>query len=264
MRADFRKDNFLSTDRRYPVSKVKTNACRALGTNATRGHIWDNFSSETYKSLAPVGAIEVADPIDPSRVRPLQAGAGGVGYYRPPSLASLWSSAPFLHNNSLGIFTGDPSVAGRMRAFDDAIEKLLWPEKRPGIIWRTTRTSSLKVATSFLPDALKSLTKGAPIVIGPIPKGTPINLLANVDPTRPDALKLIAEVEATLRTISDPKRDFSDILTDRRDGHVLRELVSRLTAASTCPDLVEDRGHEFGAKLPDSDKRALIEFLKTL
>ena len=35
-------------------------------------------------------------------------------------------------------------------------------------------------------------------------------------------------------------------------------------AESLCPDLIEDRGHEFGTRLPDADKRALIEFLKTL
>jgi hypothetical protein len=35
-------------------------------------------------------------------------------------------------------------------------------------------------------------------------------------------------------------------------------------AASKCPDLIEDRGHLFGANLPEADKRALIEFLKTL
>ena len=29
------------------------------------------------------------------------------------------------------------------------------------------------------------------------------------------------------------------------------------------PDFVLDRGHTFGATLPDADKRALIEFLKT-
>ena len=29
------------------------------------------------------------------------------------------------------------------------------------------------------------------------------------------------------------------------------------------PDFVLDRGHMFGATLPDADKRALIEFLKT-
>jgi hypothetical protein len=35
-------------------------------------------------------------------------------------------------------------------------------------------------------------------------------------------------------------------------------------AVSKCPDLIEDRGHTFGATLPDDDKRALIEYLKTL
>ena len=259
MRPDFLKGNFLSTERRHRVTKVKTNACRALATNATRGHIWDNFSSETYKSLDPVGTIKVADPIDASKVHPFEAAAGGVGYYRPPSLASLWSSAPFLHNNSLGIFTGDPSVAGRMRAFDDAVEKLLWPAKRPGTIWRTADTSSLQIPESLLPPQLKLLAKR----LGPIPKGTPINLLANLDPTRPLTFVLIAEVDAILKTLP-PGRDFADILADPAVGAALKRMVSRLTAESVCPDLVEDRGHLYGTDLPDPDKRALIEFLKTL
>jgi hypothetical protein len=37
-----------------------------------------------------------------------------------------------------------------------------------------------------------------------------------------------------------------------------------LFAVSKCPDLVADRGHTFGGDLPDDDKRALIEYLKTL
>jgi hypothetical protein len=46
---------------------------------------------------------------------------------------------------------------------------------------------------------------------------------------------------------------------------LMREKIApRLFAASKCPDLIEDRGHEFGTKLPDADKRALIEYLKTL
>ncbi len=40
-------------------------------------------------------------------------------------------------------------------------------------------------------------------------------------------------------------------------------LASDLFAASKCPDLITDRGHEFGTELPDDDKRALIEYLKT-
>jgi hypothetical protein len=259
MRPDFLKNNFLSTERRHPVSRVKTNACRTLGTNATHGHIWDNFSSETYKSLALAGTIEVADPIDKGKVHPFETPGGGVGYYRPPSLASLWSSAPFLHNNSLGIFTGDPSVAGRMRAFDDAVEKLLWPEKRPGTIWRTTDTSWLQIPESLLPQQFKPLAKP----FGPIPKGTPINLLANLDPTRPQTLLLIAEFDAMLKTLP-PGREFADIVADPMEGAALKRMVPRLTAESTCPDLVEDRGHLYGTELPEADKRALIEFLKTL
>ena len=42
-----------------------------------------------------------------------------------------------------------------------------------------------------------------------------------------------------------------------------REVAPALLEASLCPDLVEDRGHYFGTDLPDDDKRALIEFIKT-
>jgi hypothetical protein len=254
MRPDFRDGNFLSNDRRYPVSRVKTNACRALATNATAGHVWDNFSSETYKTLDSVGAIEMLDPTDESRPYRFEAPPGGPGYYRPPSLISMWSSAPFLHNNAVGIFTGDPSVAGRMRAFDDAIEKLLWPGRRQGkgSIWTTTRESFIRIPGSLVPDALKPLSRNGALEIGPIPKGTPINLLANVDPSPGNLLKLIPAVNAAVAGIA------------AKDSGIPRSLVHALMSASKCPDLVEDRGHEFGASLSDSDKRALIEFLKTL
>ena len=43
-----------------------------------------------------------------------------------------------------------------------------------------------------------------------------------------------------------------------------REVAPLLFRLSKCPDFVEDRGHDFGTKLSDADKRALIEFLKTL
>jgi hypothetical protein len=43
----------------------------------------------------------------------------------------------------------------------------------------------------------------------------------------------------------------------------LRKLVPDLIAMNKCPDLIEDKGHYFGTDLSDSDKRALIEYLKT-
>lgn len=250
MRPDFRSANFLSTDRRYPVTRIKTNACRALATNATRGHVWDNFSSETYKNLESVGTIDVFDPADPSRPYRFTAPGGGPGYYRAPSLISIWSSAPFLHNNSIGTFTGDPSVAGRLRAFDDAIGKLLWPERRggPASIRVTTRPTFIRIPEAKVPERLRPLCKNGVLEIGPIPQGIPINLVANVDPSPANLARLIPVVNAALS--GTPAS--------------LTKLIPALMAASTCPDLIEDRGHLFGTGLPDADKRALIEFLKTL
>ncbi len=58
-------DNFLSDDKRYPVIRLGTNIARALGSNATRGNIWDQFSSETYKELPGVGTLH--EPLQPAR-----------------------------------------------------------------------------------------------------------------------------------------------------------------------------------------------------
>ena len=126
-----------------------------------RDHVWDNFSSEDYKKLAPPDEVEFYNPFNEAQPIKFKAATKetGPGYYRVPSLVSLWSSAPFLHNNSLGKFTGDPSVAGRMDAFNDAAEKLLWPEKRLGkdSIWRTQEECKLQLRKEYLPEALRVL-----------------------------------------------------------------------------------------------------------
>jgi hypothetical protein len=261
---DFLENNFLSTDERIPLDVVQTNAARALATNATRGHIWDNFSSETYKTLSSVGEIEVQDPFDHSK-RTFHVPGGGPGYYRVPSLIGIWATAPFLHNNALGTYTGDPSVAGRMKAFDDAITKLLWPEKRLGFdsILRTTAESYIEIPAPYLPAELRSLAQDGFLRIGPVPAGTPIDLLANADldlsdhNQAADRVKLIARLQAELLKI---RQNHLDADAARQ---VLRNLVPDLLKISKCPDFVQDRGHYFGRQLSDADKRALVEFLKT-
>lgn len=267
LRDDFRDGNFFSNEQRYPVSRIKTNAARAFATNAQAGQIWQNFSSATYKSLPSVGEIQVYNPYT-SSMQAFKAPAGGPGYYRPPSLISLWSSAPFLHNNSLGKFTGDPSVAGRMSAFDDAIEKLLWPARRlgPASIWRTSRECNLQIQAAVLPEPLRTLLK--PFVgpdgwfrVGPIPAGTPINLIANIDPQADPAelVKLCLELAKACTEIKLQRLDAA-----AAQALLAKEVAPALFAVSKCPDLVTDRGHTFGEDLPDDDKRALIEYLKTL
>jgi hypothetical protein len=128
-RSDFLIDNYLSSELRVPVTLLQTNACSPLATNAIGGNIWDNFSSQSYKDLPSVGNIIWYHPVTGEQ-KTYTMPAGGRGYTRPPSLISLWSTAPFLLNNSVGHFESSPSVDARMRSFEDSIEQMLWPEKR--------------------------------------------------------------------------------------------------------------------------------------
>ena len=285
---DFLTDNYLSTERRIPVTLLQTNACSPLATNALGGNIWDNFSSQTYKNLPSAGKMTFYNPIDGSPFE-YELPAGGRGYTRVPSLTSLWSTAPFLLNNSVGKFNWEPSVESRMDAFNDAIEKMLWPEKRdkdpilgdkvPGFVYRTTGTSYIKLAPGFLPDSLHKLLSWNDwlarlfpwlfseegVRIGPIPKGTPVSLLTNIDleTDKLDLAKLLLKMKEDLKRVEDKD--------DAEAAQVLKNLVPDLIKVSKCPDYVVNKGHYFGTSffkeeppLGDEDKRALIEFLKTL
>jgi mono/diheme cytochrome c family protein len=230
-RPDFLADNFLSNDRRYPVTRIGTNAARALATNATRGSIWEQFSSETYKSLPSAGRLtNLYNPQDPTKPLTMDLPAGGPGYYRVASLTSLWATAPYLHNNSVGVFVKDPSVTGRMTAFMDGMEKMLWPERRLGV-------QSIPVTTEDSWVTISGTTRRVKI-----PAGTPVDYVARVDPTRlPD----IVRNGFLLNLISD-------------EG-----VFRRMLRNNKAPDFVLDRGHTFGSQLQDDRKWALIEFLKT-
>ncbi len=228
----FLTDNFLSDDRRYSVRDIGTNVARAMGTNARRGGVWEQFSSETYKSLPAVGTITgLYNPNKPRDPLEITIPGGGGGYYRTPSLVSMWATAPYLHNNALGTFVKDPSVAGRMAAFHDATEKLLWPERRLGV---------QSIITTSVPSELRVTGRDRPVQI---PAGTPVDLIARVDPTR---LPRIVRNRVVLNLLSDDS------------------LFRGFMRNNVAPDFVLDRGHTFGAELSDDEKRALIAFLKRL
>jgi hypothetical protein len=232
--SNFLDHNFLSDDKRKPVTLIGTNAGRALGTNAIKTHIWEQFSSKTYKELPSPGKLTLDNPFNETKPIEFQVPSGGVGYYRTPSLVSVWATAPLLHNNTLGKYNEDPSVKGRVDAYMDAMEKLLWPEKREGIISRTTQKSIL------------SLSRQGIIKI-PVPKGMPVNLLANINPT---------EAISDLNLIN----LFKDL---KPEGGLKGKTVRVLLRANKSPDFIEDKGHTFGSELSDEDKKALIEFVKT-
>jgi len=296
---DFLEGNFLASEERVRITEVRTNATRAVATNGLAGHIWDNFSSATYKNLPAVGAIDVWDPIgwdpsgqDPSgndRDRKWTVPSPGRGYYRPASLVSVWSSAPLLHNNAIGKHVHGVSVDERMEAFNDAINKLLWTENRAGAegnedgadrqstsLWRTTQESWVKVPESYIDSrALRRLlrdymetdsTTGARyFAFGPIPQGTPVNLLANTNLELGGVRKagdLAGLLIESVKVMKDIKRQglTGDAATKR---WLESNVVKKLYNLNSCPDFIEDKGHYFGTDLPDADKRALIEYIKT-
>ncbi len=263
LKADFLKNNFLSTEERIPVTVVQTNAARALATNAMTGHVWDNFSSQTYKTLSSAGTIEVTNLFNNS-TNNFHLPGGGPGYYRVPSLLGVWASAPLLHNNALGKFTGDPSTKGRVAAFQDATEKLLWPERRAGAnsILRTTAESYVEMPVGYIPPEMAKLSAAGYLRIGPIPENTPVNLLANADldfsnARNADRLKLIAEVQTELLRIKVENLNLEQVQQE------LLKLAPDILKINKCPDFIEDRGHYYGTSLSDADKLALVEFMKT-
>ena len=116
--------------------------------------------------------------------------------------------------------------------------------------------------------------------IGPIPKGTPVNLLANLNMMPDDAnvlerfvhrkqlVKLLIKIKKALKALPDNATDEQATQVFLQQG-----LADELLALSKCDDFVVNRGHYFGTSflneaenepgLSDGDKRALIEFLKT-
>lgn len=231
---DFLERNFLSNDKRVSVSEVGTNIGRAMATNATDGHVWAEFSSKTYKDQPAAAELKgLYNPVRPSKPITFQPPGGGRGYYRVPTLAGVWATAPYFHNNALGVFNGDPTIAGRLAAFNDAMEKLLWPEKRLGIqsVWTTTEDSAVPLESGY---KLK------------VPKGTAVGLFGNIN--APD-LQLLRN-----------DNFFTRIIGFFVGRGLLNDVLLRKNLS---PDFVVDRGHTFGNGLSEADKRALIEYVRT-
>jgi hypothetical protein len=295
---DFLENNYLSAEFRVPVTLLQTNACSPLATNAIRDNIWDNFSSESYKELPSVGQITWYHPFT-GAARTYDMPAGGRGYTRPPSLVSLWSTAPFLLNNTMGRFEESPSVEARMRSFDDSIHKMLWPgdrdkdsllgDKIPGVIDRVgdrlppgvrDQQVYLKVSRGYMPDFLQktlsaqralfpSLFSEGGVQIGPIPPGTPIGLLSNLKLLEEDPNPVLRgqhaeKISALVVNILQRLHTLGGNATNDEARKVFADLVDPLLELSKCPDLVVNRGHLFGSDLSNDDKGALIQFLKTL
>ena len=122
---------------------------------------------------------------------------------------SLWSTAPFLQNNTVGPFESSPSVEARMESFKESIEQMLWPERRDKD-QTCSATSAAPASASSIGMTVEQLSRGAErlharrscaaarigprlfpllggeasVTIGPFPKGMPVGLLTNIGPDR--------------------------------------------------------------------------------
>ena len=137
-----------------------------------------------------------------------------------------------------------------MDAYQDAAEKLLWPEKRTGL-------ATMKVTGT------DSVLNVGPITIR-IPAGTPVDLLANINVY---AAIQPGELLETLKQLNQhPKLLVRLVQALKNHGQYDKELdafLPLLLARNQSPDFIQDHGHTFGAELPDDQKRALIEYMKT-
>ncbi len=217
--------DWLGNDERTPFNIVGTNMCRALHDNHNKGHIWEEFSSETYKNSPSPGSVKQVF----NRVIPLIGGLsfgerkieGGPGYMRNISLLSVWATAPFLHNNAIGEVTflpdGSPdyTLSGRIKQFEMAFDELMMsddPKVSP------SRPQKITGLTEDFKSSGREDAQGPALI--PFKKGDPVAHVLSSNPHRPLFMK--------------------------------------------CDDLVENKGHQFGVDLTPQDKFALREFLKLM
>ena len=125
--SDFLENNFLSSDERVSVSEVGTNIMRAMATNAIQDHVWQEFSSQSYKQLPAAGKLtDLYNPIRPRRPIDYQPPAGGRGYYRVPTLAGLGRLRRSCTTTPSGYSTRTRRSAVEL-LHSMPMEKLLWP-----------------------------------------------------------------------------------------------------------------------------------------
>jgi hypothetical protein len=183
--------DFLSNEKPVTASFVGAYAARALHSNHMASRVWDQYAARDLHER----------PADPG-LQEIMKG-GGRGYYRPPSLLSLWAYAPFMLNNAIGPevcgkpskpeldfysspYVGadgkpvanppaclpyDVSVEGRYKLFKASMNELLFPQNRVTKIFLTDRDIIFDVAPNM---KIGDITTGLSIVI---PKGVPAVLI---------------------------------------------------------------------------------------
>ncbi|MGQ7845257.1 c-type cytochrome [Granulosicoccus sp. 3-233] len=204
---DFLDGNYLSNERRVPMDVLGVNACSPIASNGLRGDIWDNFTSDSYKTLPPAGPVTVEHPVSgaPSS---FQAAGNGRGYLRPASLVSLWTSAPYLLNNAVGM------------------EKHHYPSTYYEAVDDVPETAAAE------PSSVDGSTAGLPASVGDYGHGTRTSSCPSIDadnPYMPCVENRVANFEKSMRLMLSPE-------ARRKDEHTVSEVPGYLyrTSAPSC------------------------------
>ena len=111
------------------------------------------------------------------------------------------------------------------------------------------------------------LVRNGSVEIGPILKGTPVGVIANLDPLALDSPP--AERREHLKKLANLLGMAKKELKQGHNVFANPEIVKSMLTLSKCPDYVVNKGHYFGTSLgdetplSDTDKRALIALIKT-
>jgi hypothetical protein len=292
------RTDWMGSDAETLVSEVGTFRCRALHSNHMKGHIWEEYGSETLRDRKP----------DPNLS---EQGEGGRGYYRNISLLSVWAHAPFMHNNAMGpelcgkpanaandfyrspyadaqgqllapgkapaCWAFDPSVRGRFELYKASMNELLNPSARTPKITKFSDDVPIPFGPRLWDGKEEKQVLGFTVVI---PAGTSAGALGNFQhkrfvgdlvesKLRPD------ELRARLTKQLGPERggEVYTALNEIREQAIrdpatlvegLRKRPDLLQAYGACGAVIENEGHRFGEGLPAADKKALTAFLATI
>lgn len=282
--------DFLSNERSLQaVTMIGTNRSRALHSNHMKGHVWEEYGSETMHKREP-------DPKDPD------PSDGGRGYYRPASLLSVWATAPLMHNNAMGpevcgkpankkndfyvspyvdandrplknpppCWKFDPSVEGRYKLFKASMAELLTPpEKRPRKVTLLDEPILIEAGPKIWDPSRKQYLQFRM----EIPKGTPQAEVGNLL-----YKNLIVDMVLSVTNFDDLKKKLKDEKSALEVKAMLNELIENPGTPMnviekhvgvirkfymTSTDFWDNAGHAFGTDLSDREKKALTAYVAT-
>ncbi len=219
--------DWLGNDEPTPFNVIGTNMCRAMHDNHSEGKIWEDYGSITYRNRPSPGSVQRKI----NRMFPL---IGGMEFGDP---VPVEGGSGYMRNISLLSLW---AIAPFMH--NNAIGELTYlPDGKTIDYTVRGRVNQFEIAMKEL------LMSDNP----------------NDNPHR---------TPKTARTTMDIK------IAPREDGKGFIKLpvpkgtpVAYFASSNPhsplfqkCDDLVENKGHQFGIDLPDSDKEALTEFLKLM